>query len=88
MTARTYESLPTAAARIGVSVKTLRRRIADGAPPRAPVRPDPHALPGRRRRPVPSLRATDLTASGVHRKRLTRRQLSRCGDKQDALHSN
>mgnify|MGYP003382271069 CR=1 FL=1 len=33
MTARTYESLPTAAARIGVSVKTLRRRIADGALP-------------------------------------------------------
>lgn len=33
MTTRTYESLPTAAARIGVSVKTLRRRIAEGAIP-------------------------------------------------------
>ena len=30
MTMRTYESLPTAAARIGVSVKTIRRRIAEG----------------------------------------------------------
>ena len=30
---RTYESLPTAAARIGVSVKTIRRRIADGVLP-------------------------------------------------------
>ena len=29
MTIRTYESLPTAAARIGVSVKTIRRRIAE-----------------------------------------------------------
>jgi excisionase family DNA binding protein len=33
MTMRTYESLPTAAARIGVSVKTIRRRIAEGALP-------------------------------------------------------
>lgn len=33
MTARTYESLPTAAARIGVSVKTIRRRIAEGILP-------------------------------------------------------
>ena len=33
MTMRTYESLPTAAARIGVSVKTIRRRIADGVLP-------------------------------------------------------
>ena len=33
MSARTYESLPTAAARIGVSVKTIRRRIADGVLP-------------------------------------------------------
>lgn len=33
MTIRTYESLPTAAARIGVSVKTMRRRIAEGALP-------------------------------------------------------
>ena len=32
MTIRTYESLPTAAARIGVSVKTIRRRIAEGVP--------------------------------------------------------
>ena len=31
MTMRTYESLPTAAARIGVSVKTIRRRIAEAA---------------------------------------------------------
>ena len=30
---RTYESLPTAAARIGVSVKTIRRRIAEGVLP-------------------------------------------------------
>jgi len=30
MTARTYESLPAAAARLGVSVKTLRRRLAQG----------------------------------------------------------
>lgn len=30
MTMRTYESLPPAAARIGVSVKTIRRRIAEG----------------------------------------------------------
>lgn len=33
MTTRTYESLPTAAARIGVSVKTIRRRIAEGILP-------------------------------------------------------
>lgn len=33
MTMRTYESLPTAAARIGVSVKTIRRRIAAGVLP-------------------------------------------------------
>ena len=33
MTMRTYESLPTAAARIGVSVKTIRRRIAEGILP-------------------------------------------------------
>lgn len=33
MTTRTYESLPSAAARIGVSVKTLRRRIAEGVLP-------------------------------------------------------
>lgn len=33
MTARTYESLPSAAARTGISVKTLRRRIAEGALP-------------------------------------------------------
>ncbi len=33
MTMRTYESLPTAAARIGVSVKTIRHRIAEGVLP-------------------------------------------------------
>ena len=33
MTTRTYESLPSAAARTGISVKTLRRRIAEGALP-------------------------------------------------------
>ena len=33
MTARVYESLPTAATRIGVSVKTIRRRIAEGVLP-------------------------------------------------------
>ena len=33
MTAHTYESLPATAARIGVSVKTLRRRIAEGVLP-------------------------------------------------------
>ena len=33
MTISTYESLPTAAARIGVSVKTIRRRIAEGVLP-------------------------------------------------------
>ncbi len=33
MTARTYESLPSAAARTGISVKTLRRRIAEGVLP-------------------------------------------------------
>ena len=33
MTMRTDESLPTAAARIGVSVKTIRRRIAEGVLP-------------------------------------------------------
>lgn len=33
MTTRTYESLPLAAARTGISVKTLRRRIAEGALP-------------------------------------------------------
>lgn len=33
MTAHTYESLPASAVRIGVSVKTLRRRIAEGALP-------------------------------------------------------
>lgn len=33
MTAHTYESLPATAVRIGVSVKTLRRRIAEGVLP-------------------------------------------------------
>lgn len=33
MTTRKYESLPSAAARTGISVKTLRRRIAEGALP-------------------------------------------------------
>jgi len=33
MTARTYESLASAAARMGVSVKTVRRRIAEGVLP-------------------------------------------------------
>jgi len=33
MTARTYESLASAAARMGASVKTVRRRIADGVLP-------------------------------------------------------
>ncbi len=33
MTARTYESLPSAAARTGMSTKTLRRRIAAGVLP-------------------------------------------------------
>ena len=33
MAARTYESLASAAARMGVSVKTVRRRIADGVLP-------------------------------------------------------
>jgi excisionase family DNA binding protein len=33
MTARIYESLASAAARMGVSVKTVRRRIADGVLP-------------------------------------------------------
>ena len=33
MTISTYESLHTAAARIGVSVKTIRRRIAEGVLP-------------------------------------------------------
>lgn len=33
MTTRTYESLPSAAERIGVSVKTIRRRIAEGVLP-------------------------------------------------------
>ena len=33
VTARTYESLASAAARMGLSVKTVRRRIADGLLP-------------------------------------------------------
>jgi len=33
MTARTYESLPSAAARTGISLKPLRRRIAAGVLP-------------------------------------------------------
>lgn len=33
MNMQTHESLPTAAARIGVSVKTIRRRIAEGVLP-------------------------------------------------------
>lgn len=33
MTTRTYESLASAAARLGVSVKTVRRRIANGVLP-------------------------------------------------------
>ena len=33
MAARTYESLASAAARMGVSLKTVRRRIADGVLP-------------------------------------------------------
>ncbi|WP_203568083.1 helix-turn-helix domain-containing protein [Aestuariimicrobium ganziense] len=45
MTMRTYETLPTAAARIGVSVKTIRRRIAEGVLPvyrcGRILRPDP-----------------------------------------------
>lgn len=33
MTARTYESLPSASARTGISIKTLRRRITEGVLP-------------------------------------------------------
>lgn len=33
MTARAFESLPATAVRFGVSVKTLRRRIAEGVLP-------------------------------------------------------
>ena len=33
MTTRTYESLASAAARMGVSVKTVRRKIAEGVLP-------------------------------------------------------
>ena len=33
MTLRTYESLPSASARTGISIKTLRRRIAEGVLP-------------------------------------------------------
>ena len=33
MTRRTYESLASAAARMGVSVKTVRRKIAEGVLP-------------------------------------------------------
>lgn len=33
MTTRSYESPPSAAERIGVSVKTIRRRIAEGVLP-------------------------------------------------------
>ena len=57
MTMRTYESLPTAAARIGVSVKTIRRRIAEGVLPVYPVRPQPPPGSEGRRRPAPSLPA-------------------------------
>jgi excisionase family DNA binding protein len=50
MTARTYESLTAAAARMGVSVKTVRRRIADGVLPvhrcGRILRLDPHDVDG------------------------------------------
>lgn len=45
MTIRTYESLPTAAARIGVSVKTIRRRIAEGVLPVVRSGRSPHLDP-------------------------------------------
>ena len=49
MTMRTYESSLTAAARIGVSVKTIRRRIAEGVLLCVPVRPHPQVGPRRLR---------------------------------------
>jgi len=57
MTVRTYESLAAAAARMGVSVKTVRRRIADGNLPVYQVRQDPQTRPKRGRRNVCSIPA-------------------------------
>jgi excisionase family DNA binding protein len=80
MTVRTYESLASAAARMGVSVKTVRRRIADGVLPAYRcgriLRLDPAEVDGMfRRYPQPTAawlgytrrRAGDLPASrGFH----------------------
>jgi excisionase family DNA binding protein len=63
MTARTYESLASAAARMGVSVKTVRRRIADGVLPvyrcGRILRLDPNDVDGMfRRSPRPTVAAS------------------------------
>lgn len=63
MIARTYESLANAAARMGVSVKTVRRRIADGVLPAYRcgriLRLDPNDVDGMFRR-YPQLTAAGL----------------------------
>ncbi len=72
MTTRTYESLPSAAARTGISVKTLRRRVAEGVLPvyrcGRIVRLDPDEVDGMfHRYPQP------VTAAGSARRQTQRR---------------
>ena len=67
MALRTYESLPTAAARIGVTVKILRRRIAEGVLPVCRCGRILQAVPGRRGRHVQPLSAVDLIRAQLDR---------------------
>jgi excisionase family DNA binding protein len=67
MTTRTYESLASAAARMGVSVKTVRRRIAEGVLPvyrcGRILRLDPNDVDGMFRR-YPQMSAAPLGMTG------------------------
>jgi excisionase family DNA binding protein len=67
MSTRTYESLASAAARMGVSVKTVRRRIAEGVLPvyrcGRILRLDPNDVDGMFRR-YPHMSAASLGVTG------------------------
>ena len=64
MTARTYESLASAAARMGVSVKTVRRRNADGVLPVYRPPPDGQAWATRDVAHEPSSLAAAILPAG------------------------
>ena len=72
MTTRIYESLPSAAARTGISVKTLRRRIAEGALPvyrcGRILRLDPEEVDGMFHR-YPQWTAATLSSTGSRQAR-------------------